>query len=264
MSDGAPDIVLSVEGVTLNFSGNRALDDVSFELRRGELLGIIGRNGAGKTSMLNCINAIVRPQQGRVMFGDVDLLRQKPHRIVRLGIARTFQGVSLQPNATVAENILFGRDFKMRYGLLAATVYVGRAQREEARHREKVEEILEFLEIQRFRDTRAGDMPWGQQKLIEIGRALAAEPQLLLLDEPTSGMTREEKEDVASYIVRMRSDLGISQILIEHDAPFVGDLSDRMVALDYGKVIAAGTPDEVLNDPHVATAYLGVPLEAAT
>jgi branched-chain amino acid transport system ATP-binding protein len=207
--------------------------------------------------MLNCMNAVVRPQKGAIEFEGIDLLRQRPYNLPRIGIGRTFQGVSLQPGMTVLENVLFGRDYKMRYGLLAACIYWGRAAREEAKHRAKVEEILEFLEISHLRHQRAGDLPWARQKLVEIGRALASEPKLLLLDEPTSGMTRDEKEHIANVIVRMRMELGMTQILIEHDARFVGDLCDRIVALDFGKIIAMGTAEEVLNDPEVVSAYLG-------
>lgn len=251
------DCLMRVSHVELHFGGMVALQDVSFEVRVGEVLGMIGPNGAGKTSMLNCINAVVRPQHGRILFDGVDLLKQRPYNLPRLGIGRTFQGVSLEPRASVLENILFGRDFKMRYGLLAACLYIGRAAREEAIHRAKVEEIMEFLEISHLRDIPAGDLPWGRQKLVEIGRALACEPRLLLLDEPTSGMTRQEKEHIANFIVRMRTELGMTQILIEHDARFVGDLSDRIVALDFGRVIAMGKAAEVLNDPAVISAYLG-------
>jgi branched-chain amino acid transport system ATP-binding protein len=258
MSEVAPaDQILEVSGVSLNFGGTRALMDVSMDVRRGEVLGIIGPNGAGKTSLLNCLNCVFRPQAGRIVFDGHKLVGRRTQDVIRLGISRTFQGVSLQANATVATNILFGRDFKMKYGLLAATLYWGRARNEEAEHLAKVEEVLEFLQIQELRDIPAGDLPWGQQKLVEIGRALASEPKLLLLDEPTSGMTREEKEDVAACIVRMQSELGITQILIEHDARFVGDLCDRIVALDFGRVIASGTAAEVLNHPDVVTAYLG-------
>jgi branched-chain amino acid transport system ATP-binding protein len=250
--------MLVVDSVSLNFGGTKALTDVSLEVNRGEVLGIIGPNGAGKTSLLNCLNAAVRPRSGRITFDGIDIIGRRAHEMIRVGIGRTFQGTSLQANATVAENILFGRDHMMRYGLISAVVYWGRAQREESRHRDKVEEVIEFLQIQALRDIPAGDLPWGQQKLVEIGRALAGEPKLLLLDEPTSGMTREEKEDVASCIVRMRRDLGITQILIEHDARFVGDLCDRIVALDFGKVIASGSAADVLRHPDVVSAFVGI------
>jgi len=253
----ATDVLMSVSKVDLSFGGTLALQEVSFDVHRGEILGMIGPNGAGKTSMLNCMNAVVRPQRGEILFDGVDLLKQRPYHLAKLGIGRTFQGVSLQARASVLENILFGRDYKMRYGLLAACIYVGPAAREEARHRMKVEEILDFLEISHLRNVPAGDLPWGRQKLVEIGRALASEPRLLLLDEPTSGMTREEKEHIATFIVRMRSELGMTQILIEHDARFVGDLCHRIVALDFGKVIAMGPAADVLNDSRVTSAYLG-------
>ena len=258
MSD-APAALLDVQGLSLNFGGTRALIDVSFQVRQGEVLGIIGPNGAGKTSLLNCLNAVVRPQSGRITFDGREVVGRRTADMIRLGIGRTFQGTSLQANATVSDNVLFGRDFKMRYGLLAAIVHWGWAKNEEAAHVARVEEVLEFLQIQALRDIPAGDLPWGQQKLVEIGRALASEPKLLLLDEPTSGMTREEKEDVGSCIVRMRAELGITQILIEHDALFVGDLCDRIVALDFGRVIATGSAAAVLRHPDVVSAYLGTP-----
>ena len=249
--------LLVVDNVSLSFGGTKALIDVDVEVARGEILGIIGPNGGGKTSLLNCLNGVARPHAGRIMLDGVDLIGRRPDQIIGLGIGRTFQGVSLQPNATVAENILAGRDFKMRYGILAATLYWGPAQREEGQHRARVEEILEFLQLQAFRNVAAGELPWGQQKVVEIGRALASDPKLLLLDEPTSGMTRREKEEVANCILRMKTELGITQVLIEHDAQFVGDLCDRIVALDFGKVIATGSASEVLNHPAVVLAYLG-------
>jgi branched-chain amino acid transport system ATP-binding protein len=258
MSDAVPATpLLEVRDVSLNFGGTRALIEVSLDVQRGEVFGIIGPNGAGKTSLLNCLNCVFRPQAGHIRFDGVELVGRRTHDMIRLGIGRTFQGTSLQANASVATNILFGRDFKMKYGILAATLHWGWARNEEAANVAKVEEVLEFLQIQELRDVPAGDLPWGQQKLVEIGRALASEPKLLLLDEPTSGMTREEKEDVAACIVRMQSELGITQILIEHDARFVGDLCDRILALDFGRVIATGKSDEVLSHPEVVTAYLG-------
>jgi branched-chain amino acid transport system ATP-binding protein len=257
MSEDAAAPLLQVEGLSLSFGGTQALANVSLEVRRGEVLGIIGPNGAGKTSLLNCLNGVFRPQAGRIRFDGTDLVGRRPHEMIRLGIGRTFQGVSLQATASVSANVLFGRDFKMRYGLLAAVLHWGWASREEAAHTAKVEEMLEFLQIQGLRDVPAGALPWGQQKLVEIGRALASEPKLLLLDEPTSGMTYQEKQDVAACIVRMRAELGITQILIEHDARFVGDLCDRIVALDFGRVIATGAAAEVLNHPEVVSAYLG-------
>ena len=249
--------LLVVDNVSLSFGGTKALIDVHAQVAQGEILGIIGPNGGGKTSLLNCLNGVARPHAGRITFEGIDLIGRRPDQIIGLGIGRTFQGVSLQPAATVAENILAGRDFKMKYGIVAATLYWGRAQAEEGRHRERVEEIMEFLQLQPFRNVPAGDLPWGRQKVVEIGRALASDPRLLLLDEPTSGMTRREKEEVASCIVRMKNELGITQVLIEHDAQFVADLCDRIVALDFGRVIATGTPNEVLNDPAVIAAYLG-------
>jgi len=249
--------LLVVEDVSLSFGGTKALIDVDLEVMKGEILGIIGPNGGGKTSLLNCLNGVAHPHAGRIVFEGTELIGRRPDQIIGLGIGRTFQGVSLQPAATVAENILAGRDFKMKYNILAATLYWGPAKTEEGRHRERVEDIMEFLQLQPFRNVPAGDLPWGRQKVVEIGRALASDPRLLLLDEPTSGMTRREKEEVASCIVRMKNELGITQVLIEHDAQFVADLCDRIVALDFGKVIATGTPKEVLNHAAVISAYLG-------
>jgi len=250
--------ILQLKDVTLAFGGTRALEAVSFDVMPGEILGIVGPNGAGKTSLLNCMNALVRPQSGRIYFKDKQLVGLPSHQVIRLGIGRTFQGVSVQLDATVAENILSGRDFLMHYGLFAAMVFWGPARTAESRHRAKVEEVIEFLEIERFRDRPTGSLPWGQQKLVEIGRALAGEPLLMLLDEPTSGMTREEKEGVARSMLRMQEEMSITQVLIEHDTSFVSDICDRIVALDFGRVIATGSPEEVLNDPQVAAAFLGV------
>jgi branched-chain amino acid transport system ATP-binding protein len=181
----------------------------------------------------------------------------RPSQMIRRGIGRTFQNLSLQANATVAENVLFARDFKMRYGLLSAIVYVGRARSEEAAHMAEVERVLEFFELQPLRNVAVGDLSWGQQKLVEIARALASEPKLMLLDEPTSGMSREERESVANHIVRMRAEFGITQMLIEHDVQFVRDLCDRIAALDFGHVIMLGDAEEVLSNPAVVTSFVG-------
>ena len=250
--------LLRATDVTLRFGAVRALDELSFTLGQGEIVGIIGPNGSGKTSFLNCINGIVRPQSGSIMLAGAELVGKPSPAITRLGIARTFQAPSLQPGATVAENILFGLDFRMKYGLLAAALYIGRARSQEMAHRAAVDKVISFLGIGSIRDTAVGDLPWALQKLVEIGRALASEPKLLLLDEPTSGMTREEKEGVARCITAIQAELHISQILIEHDTEFVTGLCDRLVALDFGRQIASGTPAEVLAEPAVVTAYLGM------
>lgn len=257
MTNSEQDALLQVAGLSLSFGGNQALADVSFDVRPGEVFGIIGPNGAGKTSLLNCLCAVVRPQAGSIKLEGVEVVGSRPSQMIRRGISRTFQGLSLQANATVAENVLFARDFKMRYGLLSAIVYAGRARAEEAAHMMEVERVLEFFELQSLRNVEVGDLSWGQQKLVEIARALASEPKLMLLDEPTSGMSREEKESVAYHIVRMRAEFGITQLLIEHDVEFVGDLCDRITALDFGHVIALGDSKEVLRDPAVVTSFVG-------
>lgn len=250
--------LLVASDVSLRFGAVLALDGLTFSVGRGEIVGIIGPNGSGKTSFLNCVNGIARPQSGSVRFEQTELVGKPSHAIARLGIARTFQAPSLQLSSTVAENILFGCDFRMKYGLFSAAVYLGRARSQEIAQRAAVDKIISFLGIGGIRDSAVGDLPWALQKLVEIGRALVSEPKLLLLDEPTSGMTREEKEDVAYCITAIHEQLGISQILIEHDAQFVKDLCHRVVALDFGRVIAAGPADEVLADPAVVTAYLGM------
>jgi branched-chain amino acid transport system ATP-binding protein len=250
---------LSVEGVSLSFGSIVALEDVSFSVNRGERLGIIGPNGAGKTSLLNCLNGVVQPQAGRVRLDGVEMLGRPGDKFIRLGVGRTFQGVSLQPSATVAENILFGCDYLMHASLLESAFSVGRARTERRRNRKRVEEIMGFLGIGHLADTLAGSLPWGRQKIVEIGRALAADPKILLLDEPTSGMSHEEKIQVSICLARLQSEIGLTQILIEHDANFVSDLCNRVVVLDYGKVIAEGPPSEVMTNPLVVAAYLGSP-----
>jgi branched-chain amino acid transport system ATP-binding protein len=254
--------LLQVSGVSLRFGSIVALDDVSLVVHQGERLGIIGPNGAGKTSLLNCLNGVVRPQRGRIVLGGVDITGRPGHEYARLGMGRTFQGVSLQPNQTVTENILFGADYRMRNGLFESAFAIGRARSEGRRARVRVAEIVHFLGLDAVADVRAGSLPWGRQKVVEIGRALAAEPKLVLLDEPTSGMSYDEKVQVSICLARMQSEMGLAQILIEHDAGFVSDLCNRVVVLDYGRVIANGTPTEVMSDPHVTAAYLGTPVAA--
>ncbi len=259
MGGGAPlvDVVLSVRGLGLRFAGVVAVDGLSFTLHAGELLGIIGPNGAGKTSVLNCINGFYRPQAGRVLYFDRDITHLPPHVRARLGISRTFQNIALYPHMTVLQNILSGRLVHMRSSLLACGLYWGPAQREVLEHRRRVEEIIDFLEIEAYRDARVAELPYGIQKKVELGRALAMEPRLLLLDEPMAGMTVDEKVDMARYILELREVHGLPMILIEHDMGVVMDLCDRLIAMDYGRKIAEGPPHEIQNHPEVIRAYLG-------
>ncbi|MER3456516.1 MAG: ABC transporter ATP-binding protein [candidate division GAL15 bacterium] len=259
MGDGAPlmDVVLSVRNLTLHFAGVVAVQDLSLSLREGELLGIIGPNGAGKTSVLNCINGFYRPQAGRIVFRGRDVTHLPPHVRAQLGISRTFQNIALYPHMTVLQNILSGRLLHMRSPLLACGVYWGLAQREVLQHRERVEEIIDFLEIEAYRDHRVAELPYGIQKKVELGRALAMEPSLLLLDEPMAGMTVDEKADMARYVLELREVRGLPMILIEHDMGVVMDLCDRLVAMDYGRKIAEGSPREIQHHPDVIRAYLG-------
>jgi branched-chain amino acid transport system ATP-binding protein len=252
------DIVLKVENISLGFGGVKALSDISFELRRHEILAIIGPNGAGKSSMLNCINGFYHPQQGRITYKGVTRKAMRPHVAASQGIARTFQNIALFKGMSTLDNIMTGRNLKMRTGLLAQALYWGRAMKEEIAEREKVERIIDFLEIQAIRKTQVGRLPYGLQKRVELGRALAAEPDLLLLDEPMAGMNLEEKEDMCRFILDVNEEFGTTIVLIEHDMGVVMDISDRVVVLDYGRKIADGSPDEVRRNQTVIDAYLGV------
>jgi branched-chain amino acid transport system ATP-binding protein len=248
---------LEISGIELAFGGNQALAGVSFGVPKGSIFGIVGPNGAGKTSLLNCINGFYRAQAGEIRFESERISGLRPNQIAVKGIGRTFQNIELFREATALDNIMLGRHIHMKSNLLTAAAYWGPGRREEAKHRHAVERVIEFLEIEALRKRHVANLSWGQQKLVEIGRALATEPRLLLLDEPTSGMNREEKEDVARFIVRMKHEMGMTQVLIEHDLRFVSDLCDHVVVLDFGEVIAAGSPAEVWEDARVVEAYVG-------
>ena len=251
-------MLLDVERISISFGGVKALDAVSFNVREGEILAIIGPNGAGKSSMLNCINGFYWPQEGTITFKGNPHHRMQTHEAAKQGIARTFQNIALFKGMSTLDNIMTGRNLKMEKNFFWQALYLGPALREELEHRAKAEEIIDFLEIEAIRKTPVGRLPYGLQKRVELGRALAAEPDLLLLDEPMAGMNHEEKEDMCRYILDVNDEFGTTIVLIEHDMSVVMDISDRVVVLDYGKKLAEGTPDEVRANQDVIDAYLGV------
>ncbi|MFY3691850.1 ABC transporter ATP-binding protein, partial [Achromobacter xylosoxidans] len=257
------DVMLDMQNISLSFGGVKALTDISFNVREHEIRAIIGPNGAGKSSMLNVINGVYTPQQGGIEFRGERFSRMNPRRAAEMGIARTFQNLALFKGMSVLDNIMTGRNLRMKCGLLAQAFRLGAAEREEIEHRQFVENIIDFLEIQAYRKTPVGRLPYGLQKRVDLGRALAMEPRLLLLDEPMAGMNIEEKQDMSRFILDVNDEFGTTIVLIEHDMGVVMDISDRVVVLDYGKKIGDGKPDEVRANEDVIRAYLGVGGEAA-
>jgi len=251
------DPILEFSDVHLSFAGVKAIDGVSLSVHARQVFAIIGPNGAGKTSIFNCISGVYLPEQGSIRFLGRDLLGRKPNQVADLGVARTFQNIELFPQMTVLDNLMLGRHRHVQYGSVAAMLRIGKAAREEERNREVVEGIIEFLEIQQFRKAYVAMLPYGLQKRIELGRALAMEPVLLMLDEPVAGMNLEETEDMARFITDIRRELGIGIVLVEHDMRLVMDLADAVLAIDFGKPIALGTPAEIQSHPDVIRAYLG-------
>ena len=251
------EVILEVSNISLAFGGVKALTDISFDVREHEIRAIIGPNGAGKSSMLNCINGVYQAQQGTITFHGQTFGHMNSRQVAEMGIARTFQNLALFKGMNVIDNLMSGRNLKMRSSLFSQAFRLPGALREEIAHREAVERIIDFLEIQAYRKTPVGRLPYGLQKRVDLGRALAMEPQVLLLDEPMAGMNVEEKQDMCRFVLDVNDEFGTTIVLIEHDMSVVMDISDRVVVLDYGKKIGDGAPDEVRANPDVITAYLG-------
>jgi branched-chain amino acid transport system ATP-binding protein len=253
--------LFEAQGISVRFGGIRAVDDVSFNVEKGEVFSIIGPNGAGKTTIFNLISRIYNSTEGKLIFDGHDFTRTPSYQVASLGIARTFQNIELFPNATLLQNLLIGRHCHSRVGLLSQMAFLPSTRRAEIQHREKAEDVIAFLGLQRYRDSLIANLPYGVRKVVELGRALCIEPKLLLLDEPSSGLNVEETEGMGFWIEDIKKDLGITVIMVEHDMALVNQVSDRVMALNYGKVLAMGTPREVQTHPEVVKAYLGGELE---